>query len=76
MPSGNQHRNGNGSFQSATNIGAGVFPKWNSKSIAAGDFNRDGRPDLVVATETGVSVLLNTSPCSGIHLKFERSKGM
>jgi hypothetical protein len=35
----------NGTFQNAVDYQAGVSPR----AVAAGDFNRDGRPDLVVA---------------------------
>jgi hypothetical protein len=48
--------NGDGSFQPAVNYAAGVGPA----SVAVGDFNRDGIPDLAVANSEGndVSVLL------------------
>jgi len=36
---------GDGTFQEALNFNAGL----GSQSVAAGDFNRDGKPDLVVA---------------------------
>jgi VCBS repeat protein/putative Ig domain-containing protein/List-Bact-rpt repeat protein/FG-GAP repeat protein len=51
--------NGAGSFGTATNFAAGGEPQF----VAVGDFNRDGKPDLVVANETSnnVSVLLNTT---------------
>src|SRR5215469_1565652 len=49
--------NGNGTFQTAVNYAAGTNPF----SVAVGDFNRDGFPDLVVANRgsSNVSVLLN-----------------
>ena len=48
--------NGDGSFQSAMNYGAGSEPS----SLAIGDLNGDAKPDLVVANEGSddVSVLL------------------
>jgi hypothetical protein len=48
--------NGDGSFQPARSFAAGSSPA----SVAVGDFNGDGIPDLVVANESadGVSVLL------------------
>ena len=53
--------NANGTFQAAVNYGVGTgasFPF----SVAVGDFNADGRPDLAVAniSSNNVSVLLNT----------------
>ena len=54
--------NGDGSFQPAVNyaVATGSAPM----SVAVGDFNGDGKPDLAVANgpnNTTVSVLLNTS---------------
>jgi hypothetical protein len=48
--------NGDGTFRTAVNYGAGISPS----SVTAGDFNRDGRLDLVVANQSSycVSVLL------------------
>ena len=49
--------NGDGSFQSAKSYSSGANE---SASVAIGDLNGDGRPDLAVAEESeGVSVLLN-----------------
>jgi hypothetical protein len=41
--------NGDGTFQAAVNYGAGNSPDF----VAVGDFNRDGKLDLVVANECG-----------------------
>jgi len=51
--------NANGAFQAAVNHGAGTWPS----SVAAGDFNADGRPDLAVANQTSnsVSILLGNA---------------
>src|SRR5216684_5547948 len=48
--------NGDGSFQTARSFGAGIWPS----SVAVGDFNADGVPDLAVANRgsNDVSVLL------------------
>src|SRR5207253_1600962 len=48
------------SFGTATNFTAGAFPE----SVAVGDFNGDGKPDLAVANESGntVSIFLGTGP--------------
>jgi hypothetical protein len=48
--------NGNGSFQNAVNFNTGQFPL----SVAVGDLNGDGKPDLAVANSQNgtVSVLL------------------
>jgi hypothetical protein len=51
---------GNGGFDAALTFTGGMN---NPSSIAVGDFNRDGKPDLVVANSNGnnLTVLLNTS---------------
>jgi hypothetical protein len=48
--------NGDGTFQAARNFGVGSYPL----SVAVGDFNGDGVPDLAVAnaSSNNVSVLL------------------
>jgi hypothetical protein len=55
--------NGDGTFKTAVNYGAGTLP-W---SVAVGDFNGDGWPDLVVASfgSNNVSVLLNNADGTG-----------
>src|SRR5271167_2392777 len=47
------------SFAAQQTFGTGAFPE----SVMAADVNGDGKPDLIVANETGntVSVLLNTT---------------
>jgi uncharacterized protein YfaP (DUF2135 family) len=53
--------NGDGSFQPPLAFGAGGNPT----SVAVGDFNGDGKPDLAVANSfAGVSILLNTCPAN------------
>jgi hypothetical protein len=51
---------GNGSFAPAVDTPTGVFPM----SIAVGDFNGDGYPDLAVANHdsSSVTVLINKGP--------------
>jgi hypothetical protein len=50
--------NGDGTFQAPVNYAAGRSPV----SVAVGDFNGDGKPDLAVANTGGkLSVLLNTT---------------
>jgi hypothetical protein len=45
--------NGNGTFQTAQNFDTGGM---GSVSVVVGDFNRDGKPDLAVASESSASV--------------------
>jgi hypothetical protein len=51
---------GNGGFSPAVNLPAGMAPG----SIAVGDFNGDGYPDLAIANHdsNSVTVLINTGP--------------
>src|SRR5260370_2674137 len=46
--------NGDGTFQAAVSYAAGSAPR----SMAVGDFNGDGKPDLAVANGCGINVLL------------------
>jgi hypothetical protein len=46
--------NGDGTFRAAVNYAAGIRPS----SVAVGDFNGDGFPDLAVTNYNGVGVLL------------------
>ena len=65
--------NGNGSFQPAVEyIGVGSNPS----SLAVGDFNSDGRLDMVVADPTGstVAVLLQPRLVSGLNAILEPSR--
>jgi hypothetical protein len=52
--------NGDGGLQQATDFAAGSYPV----SVAAGEFNGDDLPDLVVANYNSgdVSVLINKTP--------------
>jgi hypothetical protein len=52
--------NGDGTFQAARDFGAGS----GAQSVAVGDFNADGLPDLAVANvfSNNVSVLINDAP--------------
>ncbi len=55
-----------GTFQAAVNYAAGASPR----SVAVGDFNADGRPDLAVANlfSDNVSILLASSAGGGTFL--------
>jgi hypothetical protein len=57
--------NGDGTFQAAVNYLAG-FHGSQPSTVAVGDFNGDGKPDLAATNFVGgdVSVLLNTSPAA------------
>ncbi|MGQ0620777.1 MAG: FG-GAP-like repeat-containing protein [Panacagrimonas sp.] len=58
-------------FATAANFGVGPGPR----SVAVGDLNGDGRPDLTVANFTGstFSVLLNTIAAGGVSASFAPS---
>jgi uncharacterized protein (TIGR03437 family) len=64
--------NGDGSFQLAMAIGVGERPS----SVALGDFNGDGKPDLAVANETSnnVTALINQGP--GTYLTAVSAAGL
>jgi hypothetical protein len=49
--------NGDGTFRTGQNFAAGA----SESSVAIGDFNQDGKPDLAVGNASGVSVLLGNS---------------
>jgi len=49
--------NGDGTFRAAQNFLAGGSPG----SLAVGDFNGDGLPDVAVNAGGGVAILLNTA---------------
>jgi hypothetical protein len=58
--------NGNGTFQNAIDYPAAVPGVTAPTGVAVGDFNKDGKPDIVVASSTGccpygggISVLIN-----------------
>jgi hypothetical protein len=50
--------NGDGTFQTPVAFLVGKDPK----SMALGDFNLDGKPDVAVAFDGGLNVLTNTTP--------------
>jgi hypothetical protein len=50
--------NGDGTFQAAVRYGTGVF---DATSVAIGDVNGDGKPDLLVSSEFGLC-----NPCRGV----------
>jgi hypothetical protein len=52
---------GDGTFQPAQSFPAGSYPQ----SVAVGDFNGDGFPDLAVANYAWVSILLNDATWPG-----------
>jgi hypothetical protein len=61
--------NGDGTFQPAVDFPAAVPGQTAPTGVAIGDFNKDGKPDIVVASSTGccphqggISVLLNSTP--------------
>jgi hypothetical protein len=56
--------NGSGTFASAVPF-TGASPGGGPRYVAAGDFNRDGRPDVVAAYDNAVEVYLNASDYRG-----------
>ncbi len=76
---------GNGNFQTAAAFDIGGHPLHSAGSCAVGDFNGDGKPDLVVAnqgsydensgtfTNSGVTVLLNTCASVQVALAIARA---
>lgn len=62
---------GDGTFEPSGSFPVGGQPI----AIAVGDFNRDGNPDLAVAYQFGVSVLLNTCGSIGPQLDVLRGDG-
>src|SRR5690349_13147249 len=67
--------NGDGTFQTTVNYAAGSLPGF----VAAGDFNKDGKPDLVAANDSsggGVSVLLgNGDGTFGTRVSYGTAPG-
>ncbi len=55
--------NGDGTFQPNTNLIVGNLPDTSTEpgQIVIKDVNQDGKPDVLVATVSGVAVLLNTN---------------
>jgi uncharacterized protein (TIGR03437 family) len=64
--------NGDGTFQPAMAIGAGELPL----SVAAGDFNGDGKPDLAVANELSNNVTALINQGSGALLTAVSAAGL
>ena len=64
--------NGDGSFQPAMAIGVGERPS----SVALGDFNGDGKPDLAVANETSNNVTALINQGSGALLTAVSAAGL
>jgi len=66
--------NGDGTFQAPAAFAVGNIPI----SLALGDFNADGKPDIVVSQMSGASLLLNT--CGSAQLVdfafFQRAEGL
>jgi len=65
--------NGDGTFQSAASFGVGVFLRDSDRTLAVGDFNGDGKPNLAVASCNGVTVFPNTCPSAGVRLAVTRA---
>ena len=65
---------GDGTFHNAVGFSTGQNPQYSPpQSLAVGDFNGDGRPDLAVAAGNGVVVLLNACINGGIKLAVART---
>jgi uncharacterized protein (TIGR03437 family) len=64
--------NGDGSFQPAMSIGAGESPS----SVAHGDFNGDGKPDLATANEISNNVTALINQGSGAFLTAVSAAGL
>jgi hypothetical protein len=53
---------GDGTFPNSTEFSASVLGKTTPTGVAVGDFNQDGKPDIVTASvRAGITVLLNQS---------------
>jgi len=63
--------NGDGTFQKAVNYDAGPYPA----SVAVGDFNGDGNPDLAVANVVWYDQSTGTSTNGGVSLLFGKGDG-
>jgi len=67
--------NGDGTFQHAVsyNVGSGGYPF--SHSVAVGDFNGDGKPDIAAANyyDGTLSVLFNTSVSAGVAVALRHN---
>jgi len=59
---------GDGTFNSPVTFFAGLSPR----SVAVGDVNGDGKPDIVVGKQYGTAVLLNTCGSAGFDLTLGR----
>ncbi|WP_457651635.1 FG-GAP-like repeat-containing protein [Rhodocaloribacter sp.] len=61
------YRNDDGFFTDVA-AGAGAALSMEAHGLAAGDFDRDGRPDLIVGATSGIKLLMNATPTEHHHV--------